>query len=210
MTKAADLRDIVLFLVGHAPAPLGITQLMKLVYLADTEHVRLYGEPLTNVTWTWHHHGPFTPAVYDAVETLGEEGVVDDEVVVSGTERRRSVAPGAATQAVDAALDRLSPRACRVLRHVLARYGHLSLPRLKQVAYETAPMRAAQPGDRLDLSLEPRRNLAASYSPLADFLRRAPGPDRRHWGDPAVAAAEDTAIMRDLQRWRSEANQEIK
>ncbi len=209
MTKAADLRDIVLFLVGYAPAPLGITQLMKLVYLADTEHVRLYGEPLTNATWTWYHHGPFTPAVYDAVETLGEEGVVDDEIIVSGTERRRSVAATGATQAVDAALDRLNPRACRVLRHVLERYGRLSLPRLKQVAYGTAPMRAAQPGGRLDLTLEPRRSLAASHPPLADFLRRAPGPDRRHWGDPAAAAAEDMAIMRDLERWRSEANQEL-
>jgi uncharacterized phage-associated protein len=209
VAQPVNLGDIVLFIAAQAPAPLGITQVMKLVYLADVEHTRLYGEPLTGVTWTWHHHGPFTRAVYDAVETLDEEGVVSDEIVVSGMDRRRNVAPVAGEAAAEAARARLNPRAIRALARVLERYGRLPLHALKQAAYETAPMRAARPGDRLDLSQEPRRSLESTHPPLAEFLERAPQPDRRTWGDPAEAAAEDEAILRDLAPLRRDANREL-
>lgn len=81
---------------------------------------------------------------------------------------------------------------------------------LKRVAYNTTPMQAARQGDRLDLSREPRRSLSANDPALAEFLRTAPAPDRREWGNPEVSAAEDAAFLHDLAQWRREATDDLK
>lgn len=206
MLQHPRLEDVVLFLVAHAPAPLGITQVMKLVYLADVEHMRLYGAPLTDSEWIWYHYGPFTRAVYEAVEDLDEAELIHDEITVSGVDRQRSIASADDPVVARETKGQLSPRAYRALTRTLQRYGNLPLHALERVAYETTPMRVARQGERLDLSKEP-----PVFTPIpgvADFLKRAPSPDLREWGDPEVSAAEDIALLSEFSALRREATQE--
>ena len=205
MSTPANLEESVLFLVQHAPAPLGITKVMKLLFLADVEHMQLYGEPLTDVVWIWHHHGPFSATVYGAVEELDEADRVHDVLFLDG---RRTVLPDSeGNEAI--AQTRLSVRARRALTRVLDRFGGQPLAVLKQAAYATETMRRASPGQRLDLSPERRPPLADSVPGLAALLERTPPPDNEEWGDPAMSAAEDLEIMRAFSGLRREANREI-
>lgn len=205
MPTPARLDDALFFLVHQAPGSLGITQVMKLLFLADVEHVRLYGEPMTGIDWTWHNYGPFSPAVYHAVEALDEQGRLHAELVIDG---RHSVRSGASPEA--AAEPVLPPQAERALTRVLHRYGSLPLAALKRAAYETETMRQSAPGHRLDLSREPRRSLAGVVPGLAALLQRTPLPEAVERGDPDASAAEDLAIMDDLAALRREANRELR
>ena len=78
LSTPASLGDIVLFIIDEAPQELGITKLMKLVFLADVEYAQLFGVRLCAVDWTWYDHGPFSKHVYGAVEALDEQGHVHD------------------------------------------------------------------------------------------------------------------------------------
>lgn len=205
MANVSTLEDVVYFLVRNAPRPLGITSIMKLVYLADVEHVQRYGERLCDVEWAWHHYGPFAQAVFTAVETLHEENLVED-VLLADCRRFMSDPP---EQRVSHET-RLSASQCRALVSVLQQYGCKTLRQLKQAAYETRTMREAQPGDRLDVLMERRVDPANEIPGLGLFVAEAPEPDTRAWGDPAESAEEDEAILREFASLRAAANEELR
>jgi len=176
---------------------------MKLVFLADVEHMHLYGEPLSDLNWTWYNYGPFSPAVYGAVESLSEQGHIQDIPLNDG---RRSVLPATNN---DRAIERpLPPRTERALTRVLERFGSLPLPALKQAAYDTETMRASAPGQRLDLSHERQRTLVGAVPGLAALFARSPAPGGEEQGDPEASAAEDRAILDEFAKLRREANRD--
>lgn len=199
------LKDVVRFFTDNIPEGFPVTKLMKLVFLADVEHQQLYGEPLTNASWTFYTYGPFTRSVYEAAEALEEEGVVvcDIRPAYAGVEHRY-----ARSEANQGATVEQSPRARRALFQVLDRYGRMTVQQIKTVAYATETMRDAKRGARLDLSREPRPYLI-DHPDLAAFVASAPAPDIRSWGDPTASAAEDMAIMREMAPLRREANRTI-
>jgi hypothetical protein len=207
MGDKADLEDIVMFLVGQTDGELSITKLMKLVFLADVEHQQLYGESLTGADWVYHLFGPFTSAVYDAAASLEEKDVIVCTIrpALDGIGRR--FAP--ADRRSPVATPSMNPKAQRALANVLRRYGSLTVQQIKQVAYDTATMRHARRGERLALSSEPRRTLGAQVPGLAAFVGRAPSPVVRDVGDPDESAAEDAAILGELDHLRREANREL-
>lgn len=200
-TSSAPLEEMVLFLLGKSPLQMGITKLMKLLFLADVEHMQLHGERLCDIDWTWHRYGPFSPRVYQVVESLGEEGLVQDILIV---DEHRFV--GADLFLEKCRIDTLAPRQTHTLERVIARYGSLALPAIMQVAYATATMRSAEMGMRLDVSQEPQRRISESLPPFREFKMRASEPDLREWGDPGASAAEDTAIAEELSGVLHDAN----
>lgn len=206
MATGVNVEDIVLFLIEHAADDLGITQLTKLVYLADVEHQQLYGTPLSAARWQYHTYGPFTPSIYTAAESLEEK----EHIVCTVRSSYKAGGKGyAAAERRHPTPDRLSPRGVRVLSTVLERFGHLSLPQIKREAYATATMREATQGEILDLSHEPRRLLGKRVPALAAFLRRAPDPIVRDIGDAAASAREDLEILDEFGGLRREANREL-
>jgi uncharacterized phage-associated protein len=206
MASSVDFEDIVLFLIENAPGELSITQLTKLVYLADVEHQQLYGEPLSDVRWQYYNYGPFTPSIYKVTESLEEK----EQIVCTVRPAYEEVSRGyLAAGRRRPATDRLSPRAVRVLSIVLEQFGHLSVPQIKRVAYATATMRGAKQGEFLDLSREPQRSLGSKVPGLSAFLRRAPDPIVRDIGDAAASAREDLEILEEFGGLRSAANREL-
>ncbi len=186
------LREIVFFLVHESLREIGITRLMKLVFLADVEHVQQYGERLCDIDWTWYNFGPFSPGVYDAVESLGAEGIVHDLLMTDDRAITPSDVPGVTHAST------LEPRHRYSLRRVLARYGSLSLAEIEKVVDATETMREFEPGGRLSVSREPRRSLSESTPALSSLLERTSEPDTRSWGNPDESAAEDRAILKEF------------
>lgn len=207
MRDGVELEDVILFLVGQTDGELSITKLMKLVFLADVEHQQLYGEPLTDAKWVYHHFGPFTATVYDAATSLEDNDVVVCTIRPAVDGRGRRFAPADRRSPVVTPL--MTPKARRVLSNVLRRYESMTVQQIKQIAHDTATMRHAARGDRLDLSCEPRRNLGAQIPGLAAFVGQAPTPVVRDIGDPEASAAEDAAILGELDNLRREANREL-
>lgn len=199
-SEPIPLRDIVYFLINEAPEELGITKLMKLVFLADIEHMQLYGERLCDIEWGWYNFGPFSPSVYGAVETLDAEGLVQDVLM---TERRTIRRAGMLENETPTCLH---ARHRYAIRRILSRYGKLSLPAIKQVAYATETMQNAKQGERLDISREKRKSLSESSAALSSLIQRSEKPDLRAWGDPAESAAEDREIFEKLTGMREAAN----
>jgi uncharacterized phage-associated protein len=200
-TSSAPFEEMVLFLLGKSPLQLGITKLMKLLFLADMEHMQLHGERLCDIDWTWHRYGPFSPRVYQVVESLGEEGLIQDILIV---DERRFM--GADLFLEKCRIDTLAPRQAHTLERVIDRYGSLALPAIKQVAYATATMRSVETGMQLDVSREPQRRISESLAAFRELKMRAREPDLREWGDPNASAAEDTAITDELSGLLHDAN----
>lgn len=166
----------------------------------------MYGVPLSNARWQYYNYGPFTPSIYTATESLEE----NEQIIctIRPSYEKLSGEYLAIGGQVPSA-DRLSPRAARVLSTVLDRFGHLSVPQIKRVAYATATMQGAKQGEFLDLSREPRRSLGSKVPGLATFLRRAPDPIVRDVGDGKESAREDLELLDEFGKLRRAANREL-
>lgn len=209
MADRLDPELAILFVIDRSEAAIPITKLMTLLFLADVEHQQLYGEPLTDIPWVYHHYGAFSEAVYDAASSLHSQGLI--EVMVQREYHQMGkkfrTAEGTRRQIQDR-LSSLSARACRVLNQVLQRYGNLEVWQLKQESYQTATMKHAAKNERLDLSHEPRRGGAVRVPGVAQFLAKAPAPIIRDIGDPESSAQEDLQILDELGTLRRTANRE--
>ena len=71
------LHDIILYIASHFPEGVGRTRLMKLLFLVDAIHSRLYGRTATGLKWVRWYYGPFSREVLDAIDDLYEEGLID-------------------------------------------------------------------------------------------------------------------------------------
>src|SRR5665811_607495 len=124
----------------------GITRLMKLVYLADVEHVQQYGEQMCDIKWIWYDFGPFSSRVYEAVEALDAEGVLDDVLVAN----RRTIDTSDLTgRNVES---KLGARQRYILQRTLSRYGSLTLSAIRHVTHTTRTVMQAEPNGPLAVS----------------------------------------------------------
>lgn len=132
------------------------TKLAKLLYFADLEAVRDGETRPTDIVWKWLQHGPYEYDLMHAENTL-----VDIQVI-----ERSQVPTGGVTSVQLKLLRSEGPRpdlaALDILSAQVERYGHLAASSLKDLAYQTEPMLAAQAtgkrGVILDLSLARRRS----------------------------------------------------
>jgi uncharacterized phage-associated protein len=207
MVDRMSLDDIILFFVVQANGELPVTKLMKLVFLADVEHQQLYGEQLSNENWTYYQYGPFTQNLYASTEALETEGLIACMIRPAFTRMGKNYSPVEAEGEIETRLKQLTPKARRALANVLKRYGQLTVDQIKRAAYETKTMKSAHPGERLNLSVEPRRASLSKDSRLEAFIKRAPTPVVRDLGDSQASTEEDLAILDELGQLRREANQ---
>ncbi len=207
MVDRMGLDNIILFFVVQANGELPVTKLMKLAFLADIEHQQLYGEPLSNENWTYYQYGPYTQNLYASTEALESEGFIACTIRPAFTRIGKNYSPAKSEAEAETRLEKLSPKALRALANVLKRYGHLTVDQIKRAAYETKTMQSARPGERLNLSVEPRRASISKDSRLEAFMKRAPTPIVRNVGDSRASKEEDLAILDELGQLRREANQ---
>ncbi|WP_419840705.1 Panacea domain-containing protein [Candidatus Poriferisodalis sp.] len=116
------------------------TKSAKLLYLADLRSVESDGVTGSGVVWQWRNYGPFSNDLYSVEDRLAASGdiTVEETNNYFGSPEYRLRAAAATTS-----LDEASPFLVH-LDDVLSEHGGLSPSELKDLTYETEPMREAQ------------------------------------------------------------------
>jgi uncharacterized phage-associated protein len=115
------------------------TKLAKLLYLADLRAVEELGRPGSGVEWRWWHYGPFSKLLQSVEEDLVSAGVVEREATENyygGAEFRLRLGREVPVD-VDAQF-------AVIIESIVLEYGNLAASSLRDLTYQTAPMREAQ------------------------------------------------------------------
>lgn len=207
MPNRLDPELAVLYFVERIEDSIEVTKLMKLLFLADVEHQQLYGEPLTDIPWSYLHHGAFSQVVYKASAALTSAGLVEVTMQQWSGETRTLFrkAHGAGSQ-IQGRLSNLGQRPLRAMAQVVERYGHMPVWQIKRASYETMTMADAVRNDRLDLAREPRHGGTSQVPGIAAFMATAPAIVQRDVGNSGQSEQEDMQILEELGSLRRTAN----
>jgi uncharacterized phage-associated protein len=118
LRKAAQ---VVAFFARENGGAINVLKLMKLVYLADRESMKLYDGPILFDQMVSMDHGPVNSATYNLVNGMGAESTGWDDFV--GGRRGHDVV--LARPVTNEDLDELSRRDLRVLASVWKEFRHM-------------------------------------------------------------------------------------
>ena len=179
------------------------TRLVKLAYLVEMAFAQAGAERVTDLDWRFHHYGPYAAGVDEALDSLVATKALRPVKPKEGAER-----PTHLYRAKSPPAGLLSPQLRRVTDEVVARWGRAELDDLlNHVYFETAPMRFAVRGQKLDLTaVAADIATAPDYAPLqppegSDDLRLQVERWRRDLLDALAVVAmphagdEDHALM---------------
>jgi hypothetical protein len=155
------------FFAQRVPGSLGVTQLLKLAYLADLYAREYLGRPITGYRYTFYRHGPFDKRLYSTVDEMDRRKWVRTErqSLVGGRSKRAVIDQGSAGDLG------FTPAESRILDYVAATYGHLPLDVLLAKVYDTEPMKAAKRDGRVPMELVDNRARNALGYDLEAVLR---------------------------------------
>ncbi len=157
-------KQLLLYLVDQLQDQNGMIskiRIVKLLYLIDVEHYRMYGKTLTNLNWEYYLYGPYTfsidQAIHNAGLDLGQEEVVINEGRISyiySTDTPQDL-EDIVKFPVKAMIDREIKQWAYEDTEFLLDY----------VYYHTEPMKVASFGQALDFSTV-QRNLPLTVQPI--------------------------------------------
>lgn len=184
--------DVIAAALGFACDGLLAMHIQKILYLADLEAWRTLGHPISDCEFTFYKYGPFDKAIDSAIGDLCSEKVALFEhgfSQKSGREFRRFRL--ASSRLKMAPSDRIRVEEAAILRRVVERYEHVPSDTLKEIVYQTRPMRGAARSQRLDLEKEKGKTFDT-----------AEGLD---WDNVALSLADIRAgrVMNSDEFWRS-------
>ncbi len=151
--------------------PLGVTRLVKLLYLLDVEHYRRFGRRFTDLDWVFYHYGPYA---FELENILGQSAMEREEIPLAGGKMiKRLKRPEESPEP-----DRLDYKAEGIVGALLRDWGTVDLRELlDHVYFETEPMLHATRGDRLDFSsirsYVPHREVRLNQARLKDIRGKA-------------------------------------
>ena len=155
---------------------IGSTQLLKLAYMADLEARKYLGRPITTFNYTFHNHGPFDRAFYDAVEELCSGGLVRQE-----EESWLGYATRPVYDTGQPVLFDFSAGDAEILEWVLAKYRSTPLKELlEDIVYETEPMKQAEKGQRVPMEvvdLQKSKELGLDFNAILEAEQQAMNGD---------------------------------
>lgn len=124
----------------------GITQLVKFLYLLEVEYYRFYQQRLTNLEWKFFHYGPYAPEIE---EILKSPDIDQEEIDISDERIFRKLL---------VAKDRYKkyttePEVIRLITRIVNEWGGADLRSLLDYVYfETEPMQDVKRREVLDFS----------------------------------------------------------
>jgi len=134
---------------------LGVIHLLKVLYLADLAYAQTHaGETYTDIQWVFHNFGPWSKDAWGhTVDVLEAPEIEPHTQIASSFERKtyrfRDEREG---DEVFFSLERsLPPEVSQAVGAAVHEYGSDTKGLLHYV-YNTAPMRATVPGDRIDFT----------------------------------------------------------
>ncbi len=165
MVYSQILQNLIKYIVtkiADAGGVLGVTKLVKLLYLVDVEYYRRHRKLLTGLDWIFHHYGPYSFEIPYAIRNLDLNIQQEDVSIGEGrTIHRFKPVYG---QEVD--LSEVIPTSDSMLvEKVIDRWSLEDLNRLLSYVYfDTEPMRDAEVGKSLDFNKIPKLEFHMSFS----------------------------------------------
>ncbi len=149
----AKLRALIGYVVSRLEemeATFGKTKLVKLLYLADVENYRRYGQKLSELDWVFYHYGPYALEIDQALREI-ELDIPQEEVTTANGHRAVVFRP---SRHVETDFEKqVSSREKMVVDRVLKQWGLEELnPLLSYVYFYTEPMKDAKRGEPLDFA----------------------------------------------------------
>lgn len=156
-----DPAEVLAYLFAHTERPYPVTWLLKVLYLADLEAREWLGRPITSLSYTFHHHGPFDANIYSALDGLELAGVVESQersgITATGEYWEGRYYAAAGKRQGGCLLD---PAETAVIDSLIHRFSGSTASAIKRLSYDTQPMRVAQSkgrGTSIDMTTEDRR-----------------------------------------------------
>lgn len=139
--------------VIDAGGELGVTRLVKLLYLIDVEYYRRHRQLLTRLDWIFYHYGPYSFKIPDIIRSLDLDIPQEDVSIGDGRIMRRF--RPAHEQGVDLS-EVLSTSDFMLFERVIDKWALENLNRLLSFVYfDTEPMQDAEVGESLDFNKIP-------------------------------------------------------
>jgi uncharacterized phage-associated protein len=179
------------------------TKLAKLLYLADLRAVEKDVAPGSGLTWIWHNYGPYDAALKWVEASLKSQGIIEvdqSETWFGNWEYRLTLC-----SRPQITIDR---EFTEIVRDIVAEFGSLGPTALRDLSYQTAPMRRVQVdpgvrGVRLDLNSDhPLPSVSRTRKKFRAVLASLPAQT-----DDEGALEELAAEIAELAPQRSTVNQ---
>ena len=153
------VRNLILYvaqLVSDLDGSLGVTRLVKLLYLIDLEFYRRYRRKLTDLNWVFYKYGPYAFEFESHLRSLDLDLSEEDVRLSGGRVFRRLRA-----LTTDVAIDDIGGQRSRiVIDRVVRDWALEDLNALLSFVYfQTEPMENPELGEPLDFGLIPRRRV---------------------------------------------------
>lgn len=151
-------RNLILYianLVGELEGSLGVTRLVKLLYLIDVEFYRRYRRKLTDLNWIFYKYGPYSFEIEQHLRSL-DLYLMEEDVALAGGRTFRKLQ----SVAGDIGIDVIGGRSAQIVVERVVRLWSLEdlNALLSYVYFETEPMSNPVLGEPLNFgAIEPRR-----------------------------------------------------
>jgi hypothetical protein len=148
-----EFGQLILYVIYRAEELGGYTttiRLVKFLYLIDLEHQRRRNRILTGLEWVYHLHGPYAFEIPEVGAGLGFDLTREEFINASG--HSGSLLRARQPQEFPSTLNY---SANVLVNGLLDVWANVETDLLLEYVYSTEPMRQAQPGDKLDLSVVP-------------------------------------------------------
>ncbi len=202
-----DVPELIAFIVWYATTRgevLTPIRLVKFLYLLDLYFAReLGGRTLTGWPWAFVHYGPFCGQALNAIEVCVHKGIIEARPYTSQYDGEQHFVYSLPRKERPIAAHVLPARVLSTLEEAIRKWGGDTAGLLDHVYFETEPMLAAGPGDRLDFS---SARWAPRHEPVAMKKLR---PEAVKQGKELLARLRERTAG-GLARSRQEAEGEIR
>lgn len=152
--KLSKLQSSIIYLTDKLPGSLTRTKLVKLLYLADRIAVRERGFPVTDINYRRYYYGPYSDEIVKALNYMRGFEILEVMGVSMAGRSFYTYYPGDTPRYRSL---NLSPADQTILDRVIEDFGHMPLPELLDVVYDTPEFKATDFGKDIRLATDDRR-----------------------------------------------------
>ena len=138
------LEQVILYLVARLTGKrilVGRTRIMKLLYLADLVAKYRLGKTITGSRYYYYFFGPYSDEVQKAIISLTAKGVLQDNPVLTNAGQAHDYK----VKVQDLPKLPLTKKEKAILDEIISKFGRRKLEEIIKTAYQTPPMKTAQP-----------------------------------------------------------------
>lgn len=154
-TNHLKVIEALAWLANERPQGLTFSQVARILYFADKDHLVRYGRPILGDTYIRMEHGPVPSLVYDMLklDPFLDPDIAEEVSRAIVTQRNDGVPLLQPKRGRRPNLERLSRTDLECLRSSLERYGELSFQELRELTHRERAWREAPENGPMDYAL---------------------------------------------------------